>query len=172
MADVYAWRRVGELGVHESVEGEGAVVDGDLVSDETSGERTNIGKVRVVGRWNEADVAKASASQRMLKAGSPLDSLNTCKSSSVILSPNHLDGVPSAKRSPPMPQGEASVAILRCLEGGVQIRKSLDNPKNGLKRKPAANGDCGARVSSAPTMRGVWTTRVPCWCNEVRHSPR
>ena len=67
-------------------------MDGDLVSDETSGEWTNIGKVRVVGRWNEADVAEASASQRMLKAGSPLDALNTFKSSSVISSANHLDG--------------------------------------------------------------------------------
>ena len=34
--------------------------DGDLVSDEASGKWTHIGKVKVVGRWNEANVAEAS----------------------------------------------------------------------------------------------------------------
>ena len=79
----------------------------------------------------------ASASQRMLKAGSPLDALNTCKSSSVILSPNHLDGVPSAKRSPPMPQGEASTATRRCVDGGETLSENFLVTPFGRSEKKA-----------------------------------
>ena len=34
-----------------------------------------------------------------------------------------------------MPHGEASVAILRCLDGGVDIRKSVDKPEECIEKK-------------------------------------
>ena len=43
------------------MDGEGAVVDCDLVCNETGGEWADVGEVRVVGWWNEANVAEANA---------------------------------------------------------------------------------------------------------------
>ena len=43
------------------VDGVGAVVSCDLICDETGGEWADVGEVRVVGWWNEANVAEANA---------------------------------------------------------------------------------------------------------------
>ena len=71
VADVDAKGRVGKLDIHEHarrrvaecaiVDGEGAVVGCDLICNETGGEWADVGEVRVVGWWNEANVAEANA---------------------------------------------------------------------------------------------------------------